>query len=92
MTSKTERLNLRCTAATAATLREAASVQDQDLTSFILGAALERARSVFAEDRMLRLSPKEVLQLENLLDAEPKAIPQLAALLQGVRAAQDTTA
>jgi uncharacterized protein (DUF1778 family) len=92
MTTKTERLNLRCSAATVATLREAASVQDQDLTSFILGAALERARSVLAEDRMLRLSPHEVLQLENLLDAEPSAIPQLAALLRGVKTARDVKA
>ena len=92
MTTKTERLNLRCSAATVTTLREAAAVQDQDLTSFILGAALERARSVLAEDRMLRLSPHEVLQLEKLLDAEPSAIPQLAALLRGVKAAQGVTA
>lgn len=52
---KTERLNLRCSADAVATLRDAAIVQGQDLTSFILGAALERARAVLAEDRLLRL-------------------------------------
>lgn len=74
MSTKTDRLNLRCSSATLATLREAAEVQDQDLTSFILGAALDRARTVLAEDRVLRLDPHEVLQLERALDAEPAAI------------------
>ena len=86
MSTKTDRLNLRCSSATLATLREAAEVQDQDLTSFILGEALDRARTVLAEDRVLRLDPHEVLQLERALDAEPAAIPQLAALLRSVRA------
>ena len=87
MTAKTDRLNLRCSAATLATLREAAAAQDQDLTSFILGAALDRARSVLAEERVLRLDPHEVLQLERALDAEPQVIPQLAALLRSARTA-----
>ena len=42
MSTKTDRLNLRCSSATLATLREAAEVQDQDLTSFILGAVSGR--------------------------------------------------
>ncbi len=85
MGPKTERLNLRCSADTLATLREAAELQGQDLTSFVLGAALDRARSVLAEDRILRLSPTEVLQLERALDAEPTVIPQLARLFGNVR-------
>lgn len=85
MTAKTERLNLRRSADALATLREAAELQGQDLTSFVLGAALDRARSVLTEDRILRLSPTEVLQLERALDAEPTVIPQLARLFGSVR-------
>ncbi len=85
MPAKTDRLNLRCSAESVATLREAAEVQGQDLTSFIMGAALDRARSVLAEDRILRLDPAEVLQLEKALDAAPTVVPQLARLLRGVR-------
>lgn len=85
MPAKTDRLNLRCSAESVATLREAAEVQGQDLTSFIMGAALDRARSVLAEDRILRLDPAEVLQLEKALDAAPAVVPQLARLLHGVR-------
>ena len=91
-TTKTDRLNVRCSAATLATLREAAEEQDQDLTSFVLGAALDRARSVLAEDRALRLTPHEVLQLEQALDADPQVVPQLAALLRSVRGASRTHA
>lgn len=92
MPAKTDRLNLRCSSATLATLREAADAQDQDLTSFILGAALDRARSVLAEDRVLRLTPHEVLQLEQALDAQPTIVPQLAALLRGVRSTERSRA
>lgn len=92
MPAKTDRLNLRCSSATLATLREAADAQDQDLTSFILGAALDRARSVLAEDRVLRLTPHEVLQLEQALDAEAAIVPQLAALLRGVRSTERSRA
>lgn len=89
-TSKSERLNLRCSAETLATLRDACRAQDQDLTSFVLGAALDRARAVIAEDRILRLAPHEVLQLEEALDAEPRTIPQLARLFDKVRETQDS--
>lgn len=77
MPTKTERLNLRCSADALTTLREAAELQGQDLTSFVMGAALDRARTVLAEDLILRLDLAEVLQLERALDAAPRAIPQL---------------
>ncbi len=82
VTSKTERLNVRLSAEALDTIREAASVQQQDVTSFLLGATLERARAVLAEDRLLRLTPHEVNQLEKALDREPQVVPQLAALLR----------
>lgn len=91
MPPKTDRLNLRCSAATLATLRDAAEIQDQDLTSFILGAALDRARAVLAEERSLRLTPHEVLQLEKALDADASAVPQLSALIRQVRTADKVT-
>lgn len=78
---KAERLNMRLTTEALETIKEAATVQQQDVTSFVLGAALERARSVLAEQRVLRLSPHDLTQLEKMLDREPEVIPQLAALL-----------
>lgn len=79
---KSERLNLRLSADALQTIREAAKAQEQDLTSFVLGAAMERARVVIAEDRLLRLTPHEVNQLERALDSEPHVVPQLAAFMR----------
>lgn len=84
MPAKSERMNLRCSAESLATLRDAAELQGQDMTSFVLGAALDRARSVLAEDRILRLNPAEIVQLERALDANPTVIPQLARLFAGL--------
>lgn len=89
--NKSERLNLRVSADALATIREATALQGQDMTSFVLGAALERARAVLAEDKLLRLTPQAVLQLERALDREPEVIPQLAALFRkyGAEAAEE---
>jgi uncharacterized protein (DUF1778 family) len=78
---KAARLNMRLTSEALETIKEAAAVQQQDLTSFVLGAALDRARSVLAEERMMRLSPHDLTQLEAVLDRDPQVIPHLAALL-----------
>lgn len=89
---KSERLNLRVASDAVETIREAARVQQQDLTSFVLGAALERARAVLAEDRLLRLTPHEVNQLEKALDSDPEVVPQLAALFRRFGAAANSDA
>lgn len=80
--AKSERINVRLSPDAHEMLRAAASLQQQDLTSFVLGAAMERARAVLAEDRILRLTPHEVNQLEKALDSEPEIVPQLRAFLQ----------
>ncbi len=80
--TKSERLNLRVSPDSVATVKEAAAVQGQDVTSFVMGAALERARAVLAEDRLLKLTPHEVTQLERALDREPQVVPQLARLFE----------
>jgi uncharacterized protein (DUF1778 family) len=84
--AKSARINLRLSPDALETIRAAASVQQQDLTSFVLGAAMERARAVLAEDRILRLTPHEVNQLERALDSEPEVIPQLQAFIRRVTA------
>ena len=79
--AKDARLNMRLTTEALDTIKDAARIQQQDVTSFVLGAALDRARSVLAEERVLRLSPHDLANLEAMLDREPEVIPQLAALL-----------
>ena len=79
---RSKRMNMRLTPEAYDTIRHAAELQQQDLTSFVLGAALERARSVLAEDLFLRMTPHEVQQLEHALDREPQVIPQLQAMIK----------
>jgi uncharacterized protein (DUF1778 family) len=88
--AKSERINVRLTPDALETIRAAANVQQQDLTSFVLGAAMERARAVLAEDRILRLTPVEVNQLEKALDSEPEVVPQLRVFLQRISEARET--
>lgn len=66
-----------------------ANLQQQDLTSFVLGVAMERARAGLAEDRILRLTPHEVVQLEKALDSEPEVVPQLKAFLDRLSATRE---
>jgi uncharacterized protein (DUF1778 family) len=80
--AKSARINLRLSPESLETIRSAASVQQQDLTSFVLGAAMERARAVLTEDRILRLTPHEVNQLERALDSESEVVPQLRAFIR----------
>ena len=82
--AKSARINLRLSPEAQDTIRAAAHVQQQDVTSFVLGAAMERARAVLAEDRILRLTPHEVNQLERALDSEPEVIPQLRAFIRRI--------
>jgi uncharacterized protein (DUF1778 family) len=88
--AKSARINLRLSPESLDTIRAAASVQQQDLTSFVLGAAMERARAVLAEDRILRLTPHEVNQLERALDAEPEVVPQLRAFIRRITEDRET--
>jgi uncharacterized protein (DUF1778 family) len=50
---RTARLNMRLTPQALVLIREAAAAQNQDITSFVLGAALDKARRVLTRDHEL---------------------------------------
>lgn len=50
---RTARLNMRLTPQALLLIREAAAAQNQDITSFVLGAALDKARAVLTRQREL---------------------------------------
>jgi uncharacterized protein (DUF1778 family) len=72
---------MRVTEETRATIVEAADAQGTDLTSFVIDAAMTKARRVLMEERALRLTPAEASQIEALLatDAEVPAPLHAAA-------------
>jgi len=51
---------------------------------------MERARAVLAEDRLLRLTPHEVNQLERALDSEPEFVPQLKGFIRRISETSET--
>lgn len=82
---RSARLNMRISPEALTLIRSAADVQQQDVTAFVLGAAMERARAVLLEEKVLRLSPHAVLQLEEALDGEGVAVAQLASLIRSAK-------
>ena len=88
---RSARLNMRISPEAIETLREAAAAQQQDVTSFVLGAAMERARSVLMEQRVMLLTAREAVQVEESLDREARAIPELATLIREVKQQRHTS-
>lgn len=66
-------------------LREAASAQQQDVTFFVLGAAMERTCTVLMEQRVMLLTAREAGQVEEALDHEARVISDLATLIREVK-------
>ncbi|MDF9876904.1 DUF1778 domain-containing protein [Cellulosimicrobium cellulans] len=82
---RSERLNMRLSPEALTTIREAAAVQQQDVSAFVLGAAMEHARDVLLRDRVIHLTTQEIDQVEAALGEEPRVVPELAALISAVR-------
>lgn len=85
---RSARLNMRVAPDALAMIREAAAAQQQDVTSFVLGAAMDQARSVLLTERVMRLTPAEAAQVDAALESEPRILPELAALIRDARASQ----
>ena len=82
---RSDRLHMRVSPDALATIREAAAAQQQDVSAFVLGAAMEHARDVLLRDRIMHLTPRELDQIDVALDSEARVIPELAALIDTVR-------
>jgi uncharacterized protein (DUF1778 family) len=76
---------VRLTPDALATLKEAAAWQQQDMTSFVLGAALDRARSILLEENVMRLTPAQARQLEEALDIPPEENVNLARFFERMK-------
>lgn len=79
---KSERLNLRLTSESSQLIRAAAVLSGQDVTSFVVNAALERARAVIVEDSVVRLSALDGRDLAAAIERDAVPVPQLVELLR----------
>lgn len=70
------RVNMRVSSSTLEVIDEAASVQGVDRTSFVVDAAVSRARAVLLEER-LRVTAAEVEQIQRIIAEDAPASPRL---------------
>jgi uncharacterized protein (DUF1778 family) len=88
---RSARLNIRIAPDALETIREAAIAQQQDITGFVLGAAMDRARAVVLEERALRAGPAETTKADDDLDDDYDddlwLVPELAQMAREARRA-----
>ena len=80
--AKSARLNMRLSPDADGLIREAAAISGQDVTSFMLSAALDRARALLIEDSLVRLSTRDARALADAIDRDAAPVPQLVEVLR----------
>jgi uncharacterized protein (DUF1778 family) len=80
--NRTEKLDLRLTAAAKRAIQSAADASHKTLSDFVLESALTRADEVLAERQVFRLDADRWAAFIAALDAPPKQRPRLARLLR----------
>ena len=78
---RTEKLDLRLTAAAKRTLQTAAMAARRSVSDFVLESALARAEETLADRQRFGLNAEQWAAFQAALDAPPKPLPRLAALL-----------
>jgi uncharacterized protein (DUF1778 family) len=81
-TNRTEKLDLRLTLTAKRALQTAAEATHKTLSDFVLESALARADTVLADRQHFRLDAPRWNAFMAALDAQPKARPRLARLLE----------
>lgn len=76
------RVNIRATPAQKALIERAAEAKRTTLSAFMLDRACEAAEQILAEQRHFELAPRQWAAFCAAMDAPPKSIPALKALLQ----------
>jgi uncharacterized protein (DUF1778 family) len=80
-TNRSEKLDLRLTAAAKQTLRLAAETSRESVSDFVLRSALARADEILADRRVIKLNDEQWRAFVAALDAPPKPRPRLKRLL-----------
>lgn len=75
------RLNLRASARQEQLIKAAAAATDKTMTDFVLESATASAEKVLADRRFFILTPEQWSSLDAVLEAPPRKMPRLAALL-----------
>ena len=81
-TNRTEKLDLRLTAAAKSTLQAAAAVERKTVSEFVLDSALREADERLADRRIFSLDGPGWEALAAALDAPPRSLPRLERLFR----------
>jgi uncharacterized protein (DUF1778 family) len=78
---RTEKLDFRISESAKVKLQAAASVSHRSVSDFVLESALSKAEETLADRRTFGLNDKAWDALQDALDAPPRPLPKLKALL-----------
>ena len=85
---RSARVSMRIAPDALETIREAAILQQQDITGFVLGAAMDRARAVVLEERALRAGSAETAPADDdnfdndVADDDRWLFPEMAPMVR----------
>lgn len=76
---KSARINMRISEDALEKLRLAARLRQQDLTSFVLGSAIEKSSDLLLKERLASLNKKEIAKLNALIEPtqKPKQVKEV---------------
>lgn len=80
--AKLQRIDLRTTATIKITLAQAAELAGLSVSSFLIEAAYEKAKSLIREQEILRLADVERDRFLILLDRKPKPVAKLKTAMK----------
>lgn len=80
--NRTEKLDLRLTAAAKSTLFAAAAATERSVSEFVLESALAQAEETLADRRRFNLSAEQWAAFLAALDALPRDLPRMARLFR----------
>jgi uncharacterized protein (DUF1778 family) len=86
--AKQGRLNMRLSLQNLSLIKAAAEICGQDVTSFVLGAALQKAREAKLQDTLIRVSRSEFDAILELQNSEQVVDPEVLLRWQRARAAE----
>lgn len=89
MTTSVPRITARVDVDTQALLSQAAAISGvSSINSFVLSAAIEKAKKIMAHEQALQLSERDAVMLANALDADAKSHARLQQAAERYAAAK----
>ena len=80
VSTRAERIEIRATAELKITLEQAARLQDQSLSAFVLSASRDAAARVLGDQTRFMLTTTQMSALNKALDAPARELPSLKRL------------